>query len=406
MKIAVFTDLYLEVAGGIPSSIKAQKKALKELGHEVVVFCPGFSCNDKDVVLVPTMKHLKINGAPMARSPEKVAEFVKEKFPVFSQFDIVHVHYEAGCSIAGVMLAQEFKVPLVQTMHGREDMAIAVNVPHPFKTIAGNGLNLLHGNFLKHKRVVLQDDALANTSARAAMWTLMVNQANAADQVTTPSEQFAEKLRKYGVSRPITAVSNGVADELAAGEWEVRSRNSDEPLRMIWNSRVSREKRMMPLLCSLSKISNLSFSLDVYGDGNELKKAKKYVKRHNLERKVKFHGAVPHETLLEKMQKMHLSVTVSYGFDTQGLTLLEAIATGLPVFYCDPDLAESVPMGAGVCAEGPDIDKMAEMLHNIINTPECILEMSERAMKGRKNALQSAQIKKLLAVYRSARRQG
>ena len=406
MKIAVFTDLYLDVPGGIPSSIKAQKKALKELGHEVTVFCPGFSCDDKDVVLVPTMKRLKINGAPVARGPRKVVEFVKRKFPVFSQFDIVHVHYEASCSIAGVMLAQEFKVPLVQTMHGREDMAIAVNVPHPLKTVTGNALNLLHGNYLPHSRIVLQDDELAATSARAAMWTLMVNQANAADQVITPSEQFAEKLRKYGVTRPITAVSNGVADELAEGEWPVRERTASEPLKMIWNSRVSREKRMLPLLMALSKIAHLPFLLDVYGNGNELKKAKRYVRRHGLERKVKFHGAVPHDSLLAKMEKMHLSVTVSYGFDTQGLTLLEAIATGLPVFYCDPDLAESVPKGAGVCAEGSDIDSMAEMLRNIINTPECIREMSEAALKGRKQALQSAQIKKLLAVYRSARRQG
>ncbi len=402
MKIAVFTDLYLEVAGGIPSSISAQKKALEELGHEVTIFCPGFKTDDKSVVLVPTMKRLRVNGAPVAQSPRKVVDFVRNKFPVFSQFDIVHVHYEAGCSIAGVLLAHEFKVPLVQTMHGREDMAIATNVPHPFKTIAGWGLDFLHGNFLPHKRVVLRDDELANTYAKAAMWTLMVNQANAANQVITPSQQFAKKLKKYGVSRPITAVSNGVSDELASGKWPVRKRTGDEPLRMIWNSRVSREKRIMPLLLALKKIKRMPFSLDIYGNGNELKKAKKFVIKNGLKNKVQFHGAVPHDSLLSKMREMHLSVTVSYGFDTQGLTLLEATATGLPVFYCDPDLAESVPKGAGVMSDGPDVDSMAEMLANIIDTPDCICEMSEAALKGRKQVLQSVQIKKLLEVYTSA----
>lgn len=406
MKIAVFTDLYLEVAGGIPSSIRAQKEALEKLGHEVVVFCPGFSCNEKNVVIVPTMKHLKINGAPMAKGPRKVVGFVKNQYPVFSQFDIVHVHYEASCSIAGVLLAREFKVPLVQTMHGREDMAIAVNVPHPFKTIVASALNLLHSNYLPNKRIVLRDDQLANTTAKAMMWTLMVNQANAADRVITPSRQFAEKLEKYGVERPISVVSNGVADELAKGKWPVRKRTEDEPLKMIWNSRVSREKRIMPFLKALVKIANLPFSLDVYGDGNELNRARRYAERHELSKKVEFHGAVAHDLLLDKMRKMHLSVTVSYGFDTQGLTLLEATATGLPVFYCDPDLAESVPKGAGICTKNPEAVEMAKMLRDIIETPECIAEMSQAALVARKQALQSTQIKKLLEVYASVRSNG
>ena len=399
LKIAIFTDLYLEVPGGIPSSIRAQKKALTEMGHEVTVFCPGSSCKEPGVVIVPTMKHLRVNGAPLARSPEKVMEFVRKEYPVFSQFDVVHVHYEASCSIAGVLLAREFKVPLVQTMHGREDMAIAVNVPHPFKTVVAGALSFLHGRYIKHKRVVLRSSGLAPTLARAEMWTLMVNQANAADRVITPSEHFAEKLRNYGVSRPITAVSNGVDDALAEGEWPVREREAGEPLRMIWNSRVSREKRMMSMLKALKLISEQPFLLDVYGSGNELKKARRFVRRHGMERKVKFHGAVPHDSLLQKMRKMHLSVTVTYGFDTQGLTLLEAAATGLPVFYCDPDMGESVPRGGGVCADGPEPEEMAEMLQNIIETPECIREMSQAMLKRRGQVLQSGQIEKLVRVY-------
>ena len=35
MRIAVFTDLYLEIAGGIPSSISAQKKELEKLGRDL-----------------------------------------------------------------------------------------------------------------------------------------------------------------------------------------------------------------------------------------------------------------------------------------------------------------------------------------------------------------------------------
>lgn len=133
MRIAVFTDLYLEIAGGIPSSISAQKKELEKLGHSVTVFCPGFSKpEEKNVIVLPTAKFIKINGAPTARWPKIIVKFIKENYPNFkSDFDLIHVHYEAGASIAAILLAKEFNLPLVQTMHGREDMAIAVNVPHP-----------------------------------------------------------------------------------------------------------------------------------------------------------------------------------------------------------------------------------------------------------------------------------
>ena len=407
MKIAVFTDLYLEVAGGIPSSISAQKKALEELGHEVTIFCPGFKTDDKSVVLVPTMKRLRVNGAPVAQSPRKVVDFVRNKFPVFSQFDIVHVHYEAGCSIAGVLLAHEFKVPLVQTMHGREDMAIATNVPHPFKTIAGWGLDFLHGNFLPHKRVVLRDDELANTYAKAAMWTLMVNHANSADAVITPSQHFKDKLQHYGVSKPFYVISNAISDNVlkenfkAAGmDYEkpkTREYDGKSPLKLFWSSRVSKEKRIMPFLEAL-RLTKTPFMMEVYGDGNDLNRAKKYVKKHNL--KVRFYGRIDHTKMLERMREAQMAVVVSYGFDNQPMTILEAVSMGLPTLICDPDLVEVTGKG-GLVASGPTPEEMAKALDELLVRPEKLEELSQKCLDDRERVLQSVQIEKLIKLYRS-----
>ena len=397
MNIAIFTDLYLEVAGGIPSSIKAQKAELKKRGHKVTVFCPGETCDDEDVVLVPT-SFLKVSGAPMGKSPEKIVAYIMEQFPIFSQFDIVHVHYEAEVSIAGGILARKFKIPLVQTMHGREDMAIAINVPHPFKTLAAAVLAKAHSWYVPRKVTVKKDNQLAPTLARAKMWTLMVNQANTADMVLTPSWHFAKKLKKYGVTRPIEVVSNGVADALAERDWPVRELKSGETLNLIWNSRVSREKRIMPFLEAL-KLADIPVSLNVYGGGNQVEKAKRYLERHGLTESVTLHGQVPHEQIMDAMDEQHLSVTVSYGFDTQGLTLLEAEVTGLPVFFCDPDMKEIVPASGSVCAKDPSAQAMARELRVLYSHPERIKKMSLAMMKHRKEVLQSVQIEKLLKVY-------
>ncbi len=410
MKVAVFTDVFLEVSGGIPSSIAAQKKSLEALGHEVTIFCPGWksSVAGNGVVIVPSFPHfLSANGAPISRGPRRVMKWILDKFPEFN-FDIVHVHYEASCSLAGMLLARKFGLSLVQTMHGREDMAVAVNIPHPFKTFVGLVLCFLHGKIIPNKVVVSRDKYLAPTIARAKMWTLMVNHANYADMVLTPSLHFAKKLKHYGVSRPVEVVSNGVADEMVAkfnemanGRSLVREMTVGEPLKMIWNSRVSNEKRIMPFLQAIAEMSS-PVLVSVFGNGNALKKARRYVAKHNLN--VKFYGMVPHEEILKQMLAQHLSVTVSYGFDTQGLTLLEAEATGLPVFFVDPDMKEVVPEG-GFIFSRPEVVDMARAMDGAYANSEKIMEMSKVMLAHRHEVLQSAQIKKLVKIYTSLKLQ-
>lgn len=398
MKIAIFTDLYAPWAdGGVVASIKAQKENLEKLGHEVVVFCPGFDAREHNVVTVPTHKRLHINGAAVSKRPSLVEEFVLSEMPDFASFDLVHVQYEASCSIAGVRLAKKFNLPLVQTMHGREDMAVAVNVPHPFRFLTAWMLNLAHGRCLKHGMKVKRDKFQATTRARAKMWSLMVNQAEYADVVTTPSQHFARKLEHYGVTKPVIAVSNGVPDELVDAAVLPRNLEDGAVLKMLWNSRTSKEKRILPFLQAVAMLSR-PYILYVFGGGNQLKKAKKFAKKHKL--KVKFYGAVKREKILEKMKTVHLAVMASYNFDTQGMTLLEAEAMGLPVFFCDPAMVEVVPKESFVLSDGPEAAAMQIAIDNI---PAAQIErMSKKMLANRKDVAQSVQAKKMLDVYKMA----
>lgn len=398
MKIAVFTDVYTPwTTGGIVSSIVAQKAELERLGHEVTVFCPGFNAREKGVVTVPTHKLIKINDAPFAMRPTKVEAYILQKYADFAKFDVVHVHYEASCSLAGVRLARRFGIPLVQTMHGREDMAIAVNVPHPLKYIVATLLNTMHGKYLPHELKVRKDKFQAPTRTRAKMWELMVNQAEAADVVTAPSQHFAHKLEHYGVTRSLKVVSNAVDVKFLEETVRARTMEDGDVLKMIWNSRVSKEKRILPFLEAL-KLLKRPYVLCVYGDGNMLKKAKKLAEKNGL--KVKFYGRQKREKIMSRMQDSHLSIVASYNFDTQGMILLEAEATGLPVFFCDPEMVEIVPEGSYVLAGGPDPVSMAIALENL--PAKDIVKMSKKMIRARKSVSQDVQIKKLLEVYELA----
>ena len=407
MKVAIFTDVFLEVPGGIPSSINAQREYLEKAGISSVVFCPARpgSKVPEGVFAVPSFKHFRPGGAPFAKRISKVKKAILEAYPEFD-FDIVHVHYEGACSLAGMQLAREFKKPLVQTMHGREDVAAETNIPHPFKTLGGSLICFLHHFGVPNTIKIKRDDYLAPTIVRAKMWTLMVNHANFADVVITPSKHFKEKLQHYGASKPFLVISNAISDDalrasfLAAGldfsKPEVREYDSAEPLRLFWNSRVSREKRIMPFLLALG-MTKMPVSLEVYGDGNELSKAERFVKRHNL--KVKFYGRVEHSEILKKMEKAQLSSVVSYGFDNQPMTILEARAMGLPTLVCDPDLIEVTGDG-GILTAGPEPEKIAETLEKIYREPEMIAIKSKACIEGREEVLQSVQIKKLIKLYR------
>ena len=437
LRIAIFTDVFLGIPGGIPSSIRAQKTALESLGHQVTIFCPGtqqdfknplskFGANhDPNIVLVPTAKFL-INGAPFSKWTKEVIRFIEKKYPNLNEsFDLFHIHYEATTSMAGLSLAKKYHIKTIQTMHGREDMAI--NVPHPFKTLAATGINLIHRTTLKS---ILKNSPkpdyqnpepkkspglnyqnaevknLAPTIARRQMWQMMTRQANLADQVITPSAHFAKKLRLFGVTRPISVISNGIADqEMTNFTPKIRTYQNHEPLRVLWFSRLSKEKRILPFLESLRIAQelepNFRFIFTIIGDGNQMSKVRKFCKKHFDEASIKILGTIPHQKILQKYTKnQHLSIINSYQFDTQGLTILEAAACNLPVIYADPDMTEIVPNHGGLCAKSPAPRAMAELLLKIHHQPELIQKLSQNLAASEKTYLQSHQIEKLLKLYR------
>lgn len=439
LRIAIFTDVFLGIPGGIPSSIRAQKTALESLGHQVTIFCPGtqqdfenplsqFGANhDPNIILVPTAKFL-VNGAPFSKWTKEVVRFIEQKYPNLTKsFDLFHIHYEATTSMAGLILAKKYHIKTIQTMHGREDMAITINVPHPFKTIAATGINLIHRTTLKsilkkssrsdyrnpepkkspglnYQNIEIKN--LAPTIARREMWQMMTRQANLADQVITPSAHFAKKLQLFGVTRPISVISNGISDqEITNFTPRIRTYQDHEPLRILWFSRLSKEKRILPFLESLRIAQelepNFRFVFTIIGDGNQMSKVRKFCKKHFDEASIKILGTIPHQEILQKYtEDQHLSIINSYQFDTQGLTILEAAACNLPVIYADPDMSEIVPNHGGLCAKSPSPRAMAELLLKIHHQPEIIQKLSQNLAASEKTYLQSHQIEKLLKLYR------
>lgn len=404
MKIAIFTDCYLDLTGGITSSINSQKIALENNGHTVYVFSTGFSRSKKElkklaankIFRVPSCRLLFRGITPVSRRPGIVERWLLREHPEIRNFDVFYVHYEGGCSIAGLRLARRLSVPSVQVMHGREDMGEANIISFGLRTIVAVALNWFHSWYLPHSIKVRRDGYLADTIAKAKMWTLMVNHANYADVVVTPSAHFCRKLIYYGVEKRVEVFPNGFLDELCYVEPTIKKLKRDEELRIIWHSRVSGEKRIMPFLQAL-KYVNGKYVLDVYGSGPDLLKAKLYVREHHLN--VKFHGDVKFKKIVSSIEEVHLDVSASYNGETFGMILIEAEAFATPVFFCDPDMQEIVPPGSFVMSADETPIAMAEAINGLFKHPEKIRQMSQVMLAHRKEVLVSQRIKILEKIF-------
>lgn len=414
MKIAIFSDCYLDLTGGIVTVINAEKAELERRGHTVYVFSSAYPTTVTEqetlaknhIYPVPSCKFFGRGATPIARRPAIIEKWLHAKFPELESFDIFYIHYEAGCSIAGIRLAHKYGIPAVQVMHGREDVGEENLIPYGLRTIVATALNWFHSWYLPHPIKVHRDDYLATTTSRAKMWSLMVNHANSADLVITPSEHFRQKLIHYGVTAPSIALHHKVNRELIDSPATVRTLAPGEPLRLIWHSRVSGEKRPLVLLEALkivqSQHSRDAYHLSVYGAGPDLSACAHYVREHQLN--VTFHGNTPFSDIWADICKSHLDVLISYNYDTFGMTIIEAEAAGTPVLIADPDLAEIAPAGGYILSASPSAPDIATAIGNLLRAPLAVEQMSE-VMLSRRHELgievKAAQLEKLFTAAKS-----
>lgn len=398
MKIAIFSDCYLDLPGGIVSSINAQKTALEKNGHTVYIFSPSYPKTEKEkaelakrnIFVVPSCRWLIRGVTPISRRPSVIEKWLLKYHPEIKNFDVFYIHYEAGCSISAMKLGKKLGIPTVQVMHGREDMGETKLIPFPFKTIVAIGLNRAHAFYIPHRIKIKKDDLLADSFAKAKMWELMVNHVNYADLAICPSKHFAKKLSQYGAKKKIWILPNGYPDEKFLPDLPTKKLEPGETLKIIWHSRVSGEKRIMPFLKALKEVRT-GYKLDVYGGGPDLPRAKKYASANKL--KVVFHGNTAFEKVQKAITEASLDVLVSYNYDNYPLTLVEAEATCTPVFICDPDMKEIVPEGSYVISKTESPEDMVEALNDLLEHPDRIAKMSKTMAKNRGEVLISKRIK-------------
>lgn len=408
LKIAIFSDAYLDLTGGITSSINAQKAALEANGHTVEVFSTGYPRSrakiaklaQQNIFLAPSCRLFFRGLTPVSRRPQLIRAWLLTHHPELRDYDVFYVHYEAGLSITALKLARELKIPSVQVMHGREDMGEANIIPLGFRTLIAIILNLAHSRYLPHRLRIPRDSYLADTLAKTQMWELMVAHANFPDLVLTPSHHFRQKLHHYGVKTDIKILPNGLADHNFPDHVTAKSLKPGEPLKLIWHSRLSAEKRILPFLKALTMV-DFPYQFDVFGSGPDIARAIAFARAHRLN--ATFHGTVSFAELEPYLRRAHLDILSSYNFDNYAMTLVEAEAFATPAFICDPDLQEIVPEDSFVLSQDETPAAMANALSDLYRHPSRLAKMSQILLKARSEVLISKRIKILENILQNLR---
>ncbi|MGS2810683.1 glycosyltransferase [Nocardia sp. MW-W600-9] len=397
MHIAIFTDFHPDTLGGVQTAQRSLCDGLRGRGHQVTVFtapAPGSRNTGDDTVLLHTVPLSMNNGLPVVLPTRANRRLLDAAFAGRGPIDVVHALTTYGVGIAGVRAARRHGVPVVQSMQSRDDTMIEKYAPSPYP--AALTMRVVHGCFVPLRGE--QRHVGDSRTARLA-WRPLLAQAQSADRVVVPTGHFARRLAARGVDRPIHVVSNGIDDALLD-----RVRRSDHaapdtgtPLRVLWCGRLSAEKRPIEAIEAVRLAEHCT--LDVYGSGPLADRVG--AAGAGAGERVRLRGEVDQAECLAAM-RAHDVLLLTSDCDTQGMVLLEAVAMGLPIVYCDPELSETVPEGGGVRTADPTVDAFADVLTALAVDRARLAAMREVLAVHAEEPRQSRHLDRLLSVYRAA----
>jgi glycosyltransferase involved in cell wall biosynthesis len=305
LRIAMFSESYLPRISGVAHSLEAVTRALRALGHRVLIAAPhypGYVDDDPDVLRFPSVRLPQERDFPLGvpYSPAAWRRLERER-P-----DIVHSHSPFLMGAAGARLARQLRVPLVFTHH------------------------TLYDEYVHYAPLI--SPRLSAPAVRA----YVKRYADRCQAVVVPSATVAARLRTHGVRSRIEVISTAALEEDVAERRApagVRSAYGIPPARPLvaTASRLAREKSIELVLEAFAALRRThQATLLVVGGGPEEEPLRAHADALSIAADVVFTGLLPHARALDCIAAADVFLYASQT-ETQGLVVIEAMALGLPV---------------------------------------------------------------------------
>ncbi|MEL6828560.1 MAG: glycosyltransferase family 4 protein [Pseudomonadota bacterium] len=195
-----------------------------------------------------------------------------------------------------------------------------------------------------------------------------------ADGIICGSRHFSEIVEDLGFPRrKISIIPCGVETDT------FRTDVPKDMKRVVAVGRLTRKKRPDLAIRAFAHAhaKDLSLRLDIIGDGDQRDACETVIRELNVENAVTLHGAQPHSFVKDLVAKAGLfvqhSMTAENGDqESQGISLIEAMASGLPVVTTDHNgFSETVIDGeTGLLSPEGDVAAMANNLSELARDTE------------------------------------
>ncbi len=347
MKIAMMTDTYTPQINGVVTSIRLTAEELTRRGHDVYVFAPDFSgtqTSEGNVIRYPSTGYpfKAIKEFQLTKGFGSIIQKMRKL-----EIDLIHSHDPGSMGLKAVPISRYLKIPHIHTYHTFwPDYVHYVPLGSRYTKVTAEKFSALF--------------------------------CNRCEGIVAPTGKIRDALKQYGTRVPIEIIPTGIRTEefsdLGSRELHQRYTIPDNRKILVFAGRVVKEKNVPFLLDVLQTLvkdmGKTGYHLILVGDGAARCELEEKARRKGLDGNITFTGFLPHREVMEIFHQSDLFVFASVT-ETQGLVLLEAMASGIPAVVVDAlGIGDLMIDGKGGFPVPPDTGVFARTVAELMENPE------------------------------------
>ncbi len=358
------------------NSILTARKQLEEMGHKVTIFAPDpgdDEVKEEGTYYFRSLEYKKYEGYRIPLFPTNKCEILRDL-----EVDVIHSHGLLFMALRSMFAGRTLKKPVVVSFHTMITDALShyADLPLP----------------------VWMMDKL--------FWIYLRNLLERAEVVIAPSNAIKDELLQYAPNmKRVEVIPTGVnLNRFTPGidGSAVRKKYGLDHEKVILHvGRIAWEKNMGLIIRTFSEMCDErdDIRLMIVGEGPAKEHHMEEVEQLGIGEKTIFTGFVPDEELPHHYAACDVFALASK-FETQGLVLLEAMASGKPVVCIDyRATAEIVNDGVDGFLFDDNEESCSRAITRALNSPP---EIGQRARRKAEKYSQRGGAEKLVNLYEFA----
>lgn len=326
MRVGIFTDTYPPFINGVSTSITMLQKALVAKGHKVYIVTVNpenmsYKYDDEDsIIRIPGIPvgiyDYRLTGIYPIRAINKIKKW---------DLDVIHSHTEFGIGTFARIISKQLGIPLVHTYHTMYEDYVHY---------------ITKGHFDKSSKKIVE------------YLTKFYCDKTAKELIVPSTKTYKLFKEKYKFDKNVHIVPTGVEverfykenvdnEEITLIKKELNLKKDDFVI--LYVGRLAQEKNVELLIKSQVDIvkKNKRAKLVIVGSGPDYEKYIDLATDLKIKNNVIFTNAIPWEEMPNYYNIANVFVTASTT-ETQGLTVIEAMAASLPVICIEDESFSNV----------------------------------------------------------------